>query len=737
MSTLRATDADVARILHADHHDPFEVLGLHAIWDGGRQNIVIRCFRPDARSVHVLDAQTGASILELERRHDDGFFEAVIPGRDAPFAYRLRIFNHQDTTYELADPYCFGPVLTDFDLHLVGEGSHQNLFDKLGATVIEHGGVEGVAFSLWAPAASRVSVVGDFNGWDGRVHPMRARGSSGIWELFIPGLVDGNLYKFELKGADGDLKIKTDPFAKRMELRPQTASIVHTLRDDVWTDADWIDRRARSHAVEEPMSVYEVHPGSWRRVPEEDNRPLSYVEMAEQMVPYVRDLGYTHIELMPILEHPLDQSWGYQVLGYYAPTSRYGTPDEFQYFVDTCHANGIGVILDWVPAHFPKDAEGLARFDGTALFEHEDPRQGAHPDWGTLIFNYGRTEVRNFLINNALYWIGKYHIDGLRVDAVASMLYLDYSREEGEWVPNKYGGRENIDAVSFLQELNHKVYEQFPGILMVAEESTAWPGVSRPTYLGGLGFGFKWNMGWMHDTLGYMANEPVHRKYHHDSLTFGLVYAFHENFILAISHDEVVHGKGSLIDKMPGDVWQKFANLRAYFGYMYGHPGKKLLFMGCEFGQWQEWNAEASLDWHLAEHGEHAGLQALTRDLNHLYRSEPALYEMDASQVGFDWIDFSDHDQSVVAFQRQGKDEGEKVLFVCNFTPVLREHYRLGVPSAGSYRELLNTDAAVYGGGNKGNLGVVHTEPVGSHGRAQSIDITLPPLATVVFKREA
>jgi 1,4-alpha-glucan branching enzyme len=734
MSGLQATKADLTRIVNSDHHDPFEVLGMHPIWEDGHQNIVLRCFRPDAATVHVLDANTSQSVSELTRQHPDGFFESVIADRDAPFAYRLRISNHHGESYDISDPYCFGPVLTDFDLHLVGEGSHQNLFDRLGATCIEHEGQSGVLFSVWAPASRRVSVVGSFNGWDGRYHPMRARGTSGIWELFIPEITEGDLYKFETRSEAGDLQIKTDPFAKRMELRPQTASIVHRIRDDNWTDASWIEQRSNSHSVEEPVSIYELHPGSWRRVPEEGNRPLSYVELADQLVPYVRDLGYTHIELMPILEHPLDQSWGYQVLGYYAPTSRFGTPDEFQHFVDTCHANNIGVILDWVPAHFPKDSEGLARFDGTALFEHEDPRQGAHPDWGTLIFNYGRTEVRNFLVNNALYWIEKYHIDGLRVDAVASMLYLDYSREEGEWVPNRFGGRENLDAVTFMQELNHKVYERFPGVLMVAEESTAWPGVSRPTYLGGLGFGFKWNMGWMHDTLDYMANEPVHRKYHHDKLTFGLVYAFHENFILAISHDEVVHGKGSLIDRMPGDAWQKFANLRAYFGYMFGHPGKKLLFMGCEFGQWQEWDAESSLDWHLTEHDDHRGLQSLVRDLNRLYRSEPALHELDAKDGGFDWIDFSDHDQSVVAFERKGKDTSERILFVCNFTPVLREHYRLGVPTPGTYRELLNTDAQIYSGGNHGNLGSVQTSPTESHGRPQSIDITLPPLATVAFK---
>ena len=736
MHLTDAPTADVTRILNADHHDPFEILGMHSVWQEGAQRIVVRCFRPDAKGVRVIERETDRPLGTLDRRHTDGFFEGVIPERDSAFSYRLEITSHAGDRYTVSDPYCLTPVLSDFDLHLMVEGSHQNLFDKLGAQVMVHDGLTGIAFSVWAPAARRVSVVGDFNGWDGRCHQMRARGASGTWEIFLPDLTEGALYKFEIKGGDGGIQVKIDPFAKRMELRPQTAAIVHTIDDQLWTDAVWIDKRSTSHAVEEPLSIYEVHPGSWRRVPEEGNRSLSYVELAETLVPYVKDMGYTHIELMPILEHPLDQSWGYQVLGYYAPTSRYGTPGEFQHFVNTCHNNDIGVILDWVPAHFPRDAHGLAHFDGTALFEHEDPRQGEHPDWGTLIFNYGRTEIRNFLINNALFWIGKYHIDGLRVDAVASMLYLDYSREEGEWVPNRFGGRENLDAVSFLQELNHKTYERFPGVLMIAEESTAWPGVSRPTYLGGLGFGFKWNMGWMHDTLGYMANEPVHRKYHHDNLTFGLVYAFHENFILAISHDEVVHGKGSLLNKMPGDAWQKFANLRAYFGYMFGHPGKKLLFMGCEFGQWKEWDAEASLDWHLTEHADHAGLQSLIRDLNGLYRREPALHQLDSEATGFDWIDFGDHDQSIIAFQRKGKDASEALLFVCNFTPVLREHYRLGVPEGGTYLELLNTDSALYGGGNHGNLGVVQTEPTESHGRPNSIDITLPPLSTVVFKHQ-
>jgi 1,4-alpha-glucan branching enzyme len=735
VNTPRATEADITRIVGSNHHDPFEILGMHPIWHDGTQHITVRCFHPDARSVAVLDTATGTPVGELECRHDEGFFEGDIPERETVFQYQLRLTHHDGSHRTVADPYSFGPVLSEFDLHLYGEGSHLNLFDKLGAQVLDHEGASGVAFSVWAPAAQRLSVVGDFNAWDGRRHPMRARGASGVWELFVPHLTPGTLYKFEVKGQDGGIQAKTDPFAKRMELRPQTAAIVHEIDDNLWTDQAWIEQRTRSHAVEEPVSIYEVHPGSWRRLPEEDNRSLSYVEMADTLVPYVKDLGYTHIELMPILEHPLDQSWGYQVLGYFAPTSRYGTPDEFQHFVNTCHNQGIGVILDWVPAHFPRNAEGLARFDGTALYEHEDPRQGAHPDWGTLIFNYARTEVRSFLINNALFWIDKYHIDGLRVDAVASMLYLDYSRESDQWVPNRHGGRENLEAVSLMQELNHKTYERFPGVLMIAEESTAWPGVSRPTYLGGLGFGFKWNMGWMHDTLDYMSNEPVHRKYHHDKLTFGLVYAFHENFILAISHDEVVHGKGSLIDRMPGDAWQKFANLRAYFGYMFGHPGKKLVFMGCEFGQWKEWDAEGSLDWHLTEQPDHAGLQSLTRDLNALYRNEPSLHELDSEAGGFDWIDFSDHDQSTVAFSRTGKDTAESLLFVCNFTPVLREHYRLGVPQDGEYRELLNTDATLYGGGNHGNLGAVSGEAVPSHGRPHSIDITLPPLSTVVFKR--
>ena len=729
------SDADVDRIVHATHHDPFEVLGAHIVWRDGESHTVIRCFRPEAKSIRILDTTQSSPLAIATKRHEDGFFEAEFETPTSPLEYQLELTYHDGQTHVLDDPYRFGPILSDLDLHLVAEGSHLNLADKLGANCVDHEGASGVAFSVWAPAASRVSVIGDFNGWDGRCHPARARGSSGLWELFIPNLGPGALYKFEIRSQDGQVQTKTDPFAKRMELRPQTASIVHNLSNDGWSDADWITRREQSQASEEPISVYEVHLGSWRRVPEDGHRSLSYVELADQLIPYVKELGYTHIELMPILEHPLDQSWGYQVLGYYAPTSRYGTPDEFQHFVNTCHENEIGVILDWVPAHFPKDAEGLARFDGTALYEHEDPRQGAHPDWGTLIFNYSRTEVRNFLINNALFWIDKYHIDGLRVDAVASMLYLDYSREDGEWIPNKHGGRENLEAVTLLQELNHKVYGRFPGTLMVAEESTAWPGVSRPTYLGGLGFRFKWNMGWMHDTLDYVGNEPIHRKYHHDKLTFGLVYAFHENFVLAISHDEVVHGKGSLIDRMPGDVWQKFANLRAYMGYMYGHPGKKLLFMGCEFGQWMEWNADSSLDWHLTGHEDHAGLQSLIRDLNHLYRDEPGLYELDATAEGFDWIDFSDHDQSVVAFERSGKDSQDKLLFVSNFTPVLRDGYRLGVPEPGTYLEKLNTDANLYGGTNHGNLGSVQSQPIASHGRNQSIEITLPPLATLVFKR--
>ncbi|MCZ6635199.1 MAG: 1,4-alpha-glucan branching protein GlgB [bacterium] len=724
------SETDLYQILEGTHHDPFQVLGMHAVHTPEGLSIAIRAFLPEAQSVCV---QGDGAEQEMNRIHPDGFFEAVFPDQKEPFSYRLTATDASGQSRQLVDPYAFPPFLSDYDLHLFAEGNHHHIYDRLGAHPFTHQGISGIAFSVWAPASERVSVVGDFNQWDGRVHPMRSRGSSGVWELFIPGLQPGALYKFEIRSQDGATFPKSDPYAFRMEHRPQTAGVIHSLNEAIWTDQDWLDRRSQADLLRSPMSIYEVHPGAWRRIPEENNRPPTYRELAHDLVAYVKEMGYTHIELMPVMEHPLDESWGYQITGYFAPTSRYGTPEDFQYFVNHCHNNDISVILDWVPAHFPTDAHGLATFDGTALYEHADPRQGAHPDWGTLIFNYGRNEVKNFLIANALFWFEKYHIDGLRVDAVASMLYLDYSRPADAWVPNSFGGRENLEAIAFMKTLNEAVHAQFPGVLMVAEESTSWPGVSRPTYLGGLGFGFKWNMGWMNDVLDFMEKDPIHRKFHQDSLTFGLLYAFHENFILVLSHDEVVHGKRSLLDKMPGDVWQKFANLRLFYGYMFGHPGKKLLFMGSEFGQWREWDALNSLDWHLLEHEDHRQLQRFVKDLNRFYTSHPALYESDSDPAGFEWIDFHDTNQGVLAFLRRPFEGGPPVVFVYNFTPVPRMGYRVGVPSPGYYRETLNSDADLYGGSNLGNLGGLPADEIPWQGQSCSIQITLPPLAVVAF----
>lgn len=722
---------EAASLAAGSHGNPFAVLGLHE-HDG---KLVIRAFRPEADSVEILDAGTGKPVVSLERAEGgDGVFAAVIPRRKSRFDYRLRMTRGGDTWTE-ADPYGFGPVLGEIDEYLLGEGTHGHLWRALGAHVMEHEGVEGTHFAVWAPNSKRVSVVGDFNGWDGRRNVMRRRGATGVHEIFIGGIGDGTSYKFELLDAGGQLlPLKADPVGFGSEVPPRTASVVRDLRGYAWKDKSWMTSRAEAHKIDAPISVYEVHLESWRRVPEEDGRSLSYREMADQLVSYVKDMGFTHIETTPISEYPFGGSWGYQPVGLFAPTSRFGTPDDFRYFVDACHAAGLGLIIDWVPGHFPTDQHGLGRFDGSSLYEHADPKEGYHPDWNTLVYNYGRVEVANYLIANAKFWLDEYHIDALRVDAVASMLYRDYSRKEGEWVPNIHGGRENLEAISFMQRMNEAVYADQPGIMTIAEESTAFPGVSAPTDTGGLGFGFKWNMGWMNDTLRYMGEDPVHRKYHHDKMTFGLHYAFSENFVLPLSHDEVVHGKGSLLQRMPGDDWQRFANLRAYYGFMWGHPGKKLLFMGCEIAQYEEWNNETSLDWHLLDYDPHKGVQALVRDLNNLYRETPGLYELDSKPEGFRWIDGGNADESIFSWVRSGKDSTDPVLVVCNFTPVTRTGYKIGVPVEGQWEEALNTDAALYGGSNQVNPGILKTEADAAHGCAQSLELTIPPLATMFLK---
>ena len=626
-------------------------------------------------------------------------------------------------------------LLSDLDLHLFNEGTHHNIQDKLGVHAATFDSAPGLHFAVWAPNARGVRVVGDFNEWNGSAHAMQPVGRSGIWALFVPALGMGEKYKYEVSGADGSITLKADPYATRFEVPPRSASIAWDASSYQWQDDAWMRNRASNgHLLDRPVSTYEVHLGSWRRTL--DNQLLSYRDIADQLVAYVTEMGFTHVELMPVMEHPFAGSWGYQVTGFFAPTSRFGLPEDFKYLVDRCHQAGIGVLLDWVPGHFPKDAYGLVRFDGTALYEHQDPREGEHLEWGTLVFNYGRHEVRNFLLANALFWLDQYHVDGLRVDAVASMLYLDYSRKQGQWLPNRFGGRENLEAIDFLRQLNTLVHERHPGAVTIAEESTAWPAVSRPVYTGGLGFTFKWNMGWMHDMLGYMSRDPVHRKWAHNDITFSMLYAFTENFVLPFSHDEVVHGKRSMLAKMPGDQWQAFANLRALYGYMFGHPGKKLLFMGGEFGQTREWNHDFSLDWDLTQFPPHRGLQRLVADLNRLYREEPSLYELDVAPEGFSWIDCNDHDNSTVSFLRRARNPDNFTAFVLNFTPVPRHAYRVGVPVAGRYREALNTDAAIYGGSNAGNEGFVTTEPIAAHGYPHSLSLTIPPLACVIFKPE-
>ena len=720
-------DENAYAILEARHSDPFSYLGAHRTVDG---NVVVRAMLPHAHSMKVQLKEEAS--YEADLLHPNGLFAARLPASAWDQPYELIWQTHEGKTVQHADPYSFGLCLGELDMHLFREGRHWKLFDHLGAHPKVMNGVEGVQFAVWAPNARRVSVVGDFNLWDGRVHPMRNRMEGGIWELFIPGLGSQAHYKFEVVGPEGGLFTKSDPFAFFSQHGPATASLIWDYHRYEWSDDAWMTERRAKDPYQAPMSIYEVHLGSWKRG--EGGRTLTYRELADQLIPYVLQLGFTHIELMPVSEYPFDGSWGYQVSGYFAPTSRYGNPDEFREFVDRCHQAGIGVIVDWVPAHFPKDAHGLARFDGTALFEHSDPRQGEHMDWGTLIFNYGRNEVKNFLISNALFWLEHYHIDGIRVDAVASMLYLDYSREAGQWVPNQYGGRENLEAIAFMKELNTQCYTQHPGVVMIAEESTAWGGVSRPVSGGGLGFGFKWNMGWMNDSLRYMEKEPIHRKHHHGEATFSMLYAYDENFILVLSHDEVVHGKRALLDKMPGDRWQKFANLRMFLTWMWMHPGKKLLFMGCEIGQWREWSHDRSLDWEVLYGEEHKGLQKLVSDLNRIYSAYPALHKLDHQPGGFWWLDANDWEASLFVFARSAP-EGDKVYVAVNATPVPRQGYRMGVAEAGFYREILNTDSELYAGSNTGNGGGVTAEPTPWQGQPFSVVLTVPPLAAVVLAK--
>ncbi|MEV7459607.1 1,4-alpha-glucan branching enzyme [Streptomyces rubiginosohelvolus] len=714
--------ADRGRLLAGDHHAPHDVLGAHPIPGG----VLVRALRPFARTVTVLATGLRAEL------HDDGngFFSGVLPVPQVP-AYRLEVA-YDDNTVEVEDPYRFWPAIGDLDLHLIGEGRHEELWRALGAEPMEHQGVAGTRFTLWAPNARGVRITGDFNYWDGTGFPMRSLGSTGVWELFLPGVGEGALYKFDICRPDGSHTVRADPMARRTEVPPATASIV-TARHHEWQDADWMAHRGDRPVHEAPFSVYEVHLASWRP-------GLTYRQLAEQLPAYVKDLGFTHVELMPVSEHPFGGSWGYQVTGFYAPTSRLGTPDDFRFLVDALHRAGIGVIMDWVPAHFPRDDWALAEFDGRPLYEHADPQRAAHPDWGTLEFDYGRTEVRNFLVANATYWCEEFHIDGLRVDAVASMLYLDYSREDGQWSPNEFGGRENLDAVAFLQEMNATVYRRNPGVVTIAEESTAWDGVTRPTDSGGLGFGLKWNMGWMHDSLQYVSKEPIHRKYHHNEMTFSMVYAYSENYVLPISHDEVVHGKRALVSKMPGDWWQQRANHRAYLGFMWAHPGKQLLFMGQEFAQGAEWSEGHGPDWWLLDpsyeaSGDHRGVRDLVGDLNAVYGAVPALWQRDTSPEGFSWVDGGAAEDNVFAFLRYDAD-GSPLLAVSHFSPAVRSDYRLGVPETGTegWVEVLNTDAARYGGGDVRNEEPLKAEAVPAHGRPSSISLTLPPLATVWFR---
>ena len=722
-SSAQNLEPELSKILDATHHDPFSVLGKHTI-DGTE---IVRVFMPRATEVQLPDISAN-----LHRIPNTDLFEWKGEPGQLHSPYLIKWVDDSGHEHLTHDTYCFLPQLSDFDLHLFSEGKHWHAYRILGAHLHSVEGISGVLFATWAPSADRVSVIGNFNQWDGRCHPMRSRGSTGVWELFIPDLLPDDLYKFEIRSKDGRILEKTDPYGQSFECRPKTASIVTHAESYHWQDNDWIERRKNSDWLHEPLSIYEVHLGSWQRT--EDGHFLSYKELAHRLVDHVQTLGFTHIQLLPITEHPFDGSWGYQTTGYFAPTSRFGSPDEFRYFVDYCHRHNIGVLLDWAPGHFPKDRHALAEFDGTPLYEHEDPRRGEHRDWGTLIYNYGRAEVKNFLLSSALFWLQEYHLDGLRVDAVASILYLDYSREADDWLPNIYGGNENLEAIDFLRELNTVVHGEFPGCLMIAEESTAWPQVTRPTWLGGLGFSMKWNMGWMHDTLTYFSKDPIHRHYQHDQLTFGLLYAFTENFVLPLSHDEVVHGKGSLLNKMPGDEWQRFANLRLLFAFMYTYPGKKILFMGGEFGQGTEWNHDKDLDWYVLQYPLHQGVMKLIGDLNKLYCFNEAFYGHDFEPEGFEWIDCHDASQSIISYQRKAKDTS--LIVILNFTPVPRENYRIGVPREGTYHEVLNSDSEFYGGSNMGNGQGLVAEPAPWMNQPHSLNLTLPPLGAVVIQRD-
>ncbi len=727
--TIELHPGALASLLNGDHGSPYNILGPQPAGEG---QISVRTFQPYAQTVTLIKDATGER-FEMTRAHQDGLFEVTISGARGDL-YHYEAKTKRDTSVTFYDPYAFEPQMTEFDVYLLRQGRHFDSYEKLGAHIVEREGVRGVRFAVWAPNAYRVSVIGDFNGWDARLHPMQMYSDSGFWELFIPGVDEGAVYRYSIRSRNmGYRGEKSDPYGFFSEFRPANASVVAELDRYEWGDAHWIEQRATRDMFKQPMATYEVHLGSWQR--DENGQCLNYREIARRLAAYCVDMGYTHVELMPITEYPFDGSWGYQVTGYFAPTSRHGSPEDFMYFVDHLHQQGIGVILDWVPAHFPKDGHALAYFDGTHLYEHADPRQGEHPDWGTFIFNYGRNEVRNFLLSSALFWLKKYHIDGLRVDAVASMLYLDYSRKQGEWLPNEYGTNENLAAISFVREFNTLVHREVPGAITIAEESTSWAMVSRPTYVGGLGFTFKWNMGWMHDTLDYMKLNPIHRRYHHHLITFALIYAFNENFILSLSHDEVVHLKGSLLTKMAGDWWQKFAGLRLLFASQYTMPGKKLHFMGQEFGQWNEWSEERALDWYLLDLPTHQGVQNFMRDLNRLYAAQPALWEHDFDGKGFEWIEVNDIENSVFAYMRFGDDRADFLLVVCNYTPVVRSGYRIGVPVAGYYREIMNSDAAIYGGGDVGNGGGAWTDDdVPYHVHQQSVKLTLPPLGCLILK---